>query len=100
MQEFADTLTLRTIAEREFVQLSPNPYIIGKPLREGELFFGREDVFQYIRQNLKGEYRDNIIILHGQRRTGKTSILYQLRKFLLRTGGAMGFSGNTAVGEN
>jgi len=81
-QEFADTLTLRTIAAREFVELSPNPYIVGKPVREGELFFGREDVFQYIRQNLKGEYRDNIIILHGQRRTGKTSILYQLRKLL------------------
>jgi AAA+ ATPase superfamily predicted ATPase len=81
-QEFADTLTLRAVEKREFAELSPNPYIVGKPVREDELFFGREEDFQYIRQNLRGEYRDNIIILHGQRRTGKTSILYQLRKLL------------------
>ncbi len=67
---------------KEFRELIPNPYIAGRPLRTDEMFFGREDVFQYIQDNLKGRFQNNIIILHGQRRTGKTSILYQLLRRL------------------
>jgi SOS-response transcriptional repressor LexA len=63
-----------TVALREF----KNPYIAGSPLKTEEMFFGREDVFEHIRQHLVGEYQDNIIVLHGQKRTGKTSVLYQI----------------------
>jgi hypothetical protein len=42
------------------------------------MFFGRQDVFAYIREHLLGAYQNNIIVLHGQRRTGKTSVLYRL----------------------
>jgi tetratricopeptide (TPR) repeat protein len=61
-----------------------NPYVAGNPLKTEEMFFGREDVFEYIRQHLVGRYQDNIIVLHGQKRTGKTSVLYQIlnRKLL------------------
>jgi len=62
------------MALREF----KNPYVAGGPLKTKEMFFGREDVFEYIRQHLVGEYQDNIIVLHGQKRTGKTSVLYQI----------------------
>lgn len=62
----------------EFIVLELNPYIAGPALRTGEMFFGREDVFQYIKKNLKGRYQDNIIVLYGQRKMGKTSALYQL----------------------
>lgn len=55
-----------------------NPYIVGSPVQNSEMFFGREDVFHFIQNALIGEYQDNVIILYGQRRTGKTSILYQL----------------------
>jgi len=55
-----------------------NPYIAGSPVTGPEMFFGREDVFTFIRQALIGKHRDNIIVLYGQRRTGKTSTLYQL----------------------
>lgn len=55
-----------------------NPYIAGCPITGPEMFFGREDVFTFIRQALVGKHRDNIIVLYGQRRTGKTSTLYQL----------------------
>jgi hypothetical protein len=44
------------------------------------MFFGREDIFEFIKQRLAGGPQDNIIILHGQRRTGKTSILYQMHR--------------------
>lgn len=80
-QEFADTVQLLQQEEKEFRQ-APNPYIVGKPLRPEDPFVGREETFEFIRQNLRGETRDNIIILHGYRRTGKTSILYQLQHVL------------------
>src|SRR5512139_2843773 len=59
-----------------------NPYIAGKPVTVAEMFFGREDVFEFVRENLSGKHRDNIIILHGQRRTGKTSVLLQMNRNL------------------
>jgi branched-chain amino acid transport system substrate-binding protein len=59
-----------------------NPYIAGSPVTGPEMFFGREDVFTFIRQALIGKHRDNIIVLYGQRRTGKTSTLYQLPSHL------------------
>lgn len=59
-----------------------NPYIAGNPVTGEEMFFGREDIFSFIRQTLTGKHRDQVIVLYGQRRTGKTSILYQLHRQL------------------
>ena len=56
-----------------------NPYIAGNPVTGPEMFFGREDVFEFVRQTLIGRYHDSVIVLYGQRRTGKTSVLYQMR---------------------
>lgn len=70
-------------ADYESAQSAPdetfvNPYIKGLPVKEPAMFFGREEVFRFIREHLQGQYEKNIIVLSGQRRTGKTSILYQL----------------------
>jgi hypothetical protein len=46
------------------------------------MFYGRADVFAFIRRNLIGQHRDSPILLYGQRRTGKTSVLYQLHRQL------------------
>lgn len=62
-----------------------NPYHFGNPVKGSEMFFGREDIFQFIRQTLRGEHCDNAIVLHGQQRTGKTSILLQMRSRLDNT---------------
>ena len=60
-----------------------NPYVAGKPLRGTKVFVGREDVFSFIEDSLgpfqEGQDR-NLVVLLGHRRTGKTSILLQLRK--------------------
>jgi len=57
----------------------PNPYATGKPLRAGSpVFFGREDVFAFILENLGRPTGENVLILVGERRMGKTSILRQL----------------------
>jgi ABC-type branched-subunit amino acid transport system substrate-binding protein/tetratricopeptide (TPR) repeat protein len=53
-----------------------NPYIIGKPIHEPEKLFGREDLFQFIEDNLNSDTK--ILLLHGQRRIGKSSVLEQI----------------------
>jgi hypothetical protein len=55
-----------------------NPYIAGAPVTDTRMFFGREDIFEWIQQNLTGQYADHILVIHGQRRVGKTSVLKQL----------------------
>lgn len=65
----------------EFKPILWNPYVAGKPLTPGEhrTFFGREDVFKFINSSLSG---DNIILLVGERRTGKSSVLKHLEENL------------------
>ena len=55
-----------------------NPYIAGAPVTDPAMFFGREDVFAWIERNIAGRYADNTLVIHGQRRVGKTSVLKQL----------------------
>lgn len=59
-----------------------NRYIAGNPVTGEEMFFGREDVFDFVRRALIGRHQDNVVVLYGQRRTGKTSILYQMRRHI------------------
>lgn len=59
-----------------------NPYIAGSPVTGTEMFYGRQDVFAFVRRNLIGRHRDTPVVLYGQRRTGKTSVLYQLHRHL------------------
>ena len=82
--EFADVVEL-TDPERPFKRIFPIPYVTGTPLKSDEVFVGREDVFAFIRENLLGTHQNNAIILHGQRRTGKTSVLYRLGRVMADT---------------
>ncbi len=66
------------ISGQPFRPIEPNPYIVGNPVRSPEMFFGREEDFQFIRTRLRGEQHGCVIVLCGERRTGKTSILYQI----------------------
>ncbi len=53
-----------------------NPYIIGRPIHEPEKFFGRESLFQFIKDNLSQDKK--VILLHAQRRIGMSSVLQQI----------------------
>ncbi len=67
---------------REFTPV-PNPYLPGTPLREySPLFYGREELFDFIAQNADRLSQRNVLILIGQRRTGKTSALLRLGSHL------------------
>jgi tetratricopeptide (TPR) repeat protein len=63
---------------KAFVTEHLNPYIAGAPVTDARMFFGREDVFEWIERSLTGQYADHILVIHGQRRVGKTSVLRQL----------------------
>lgn len=82
--EFADQVEF-VEEEKPFQRIFPIPYVTGTPLQTGQMFVGRQDVFDFVRENLFGAYQNNVIVLHGQRRTGKSSILYHLNEVLADT---------------
>jgi hypothetical protein len=64
-----------------------NPYVAGKPIREKRIFVGRDDVFEFIKDGLASNEDEsdtitsrNLVALLGHRRTGKTSLLLQLKR--------------------
>ncbi len=62
------------------LQSQRNPYIIGRPISEPEIFFGRQEQLTFIEENLtRGE---KVILLHGQRRIGKSSLLQNIPKII------------------
>lgn len=56
-----------------------NPYEFGLPIKMVERFYGRQDLVGEI-VNTFTRTRQNAIVLHGQRRIGKTSLLFRLRQ--------------------
>lgn len=64
---------------RVFHPIDPNPYIAGNPIRNPSMFFGREDDFNYARIKLEGAAQGGVVLVFcGERRAGKSSILYQI----------------------
>jgi len=57
-----------------------NPYIVGRPIYDQESFFGRRKLFRFIEDNLK--QNTQVVLLHGQRRIGKSSVLMQIPNFV------------------
>jgi len=58
----------------------PNPYIVGNPIEDRSMFFGRLDDFEFIRKKVTANRQGGIIVLCGSRRSGKTSILFQINR--------------------
>lgn len=67
-----DVRTIYAISQME------NPYIFGEPLRSDRMFFGRvaerSEIFRGVTKANKQNY-----LITGPRRSGKTSLLYQLK---------------------
>jgi len=51
-----------------------NPYIAGAPVRSPDMFFGRNKLLR----NAEASLAHNSLMLYGERRIGKTSLLYRL----------------------
>ena len=69
----------RTVLKKASSRL-PNPYVAGNPLRTGaaSLFVGREDLLRQLQAHLRNRSQRPALLLFGQRRMGKSSLLYQL----------------------
>ncbi len=63
--------------KQEFRRI-PNPYKAGAPIHDQEMFYGRKEDLEFLRKNLTNTMANTAIVLYGQRRSGKTSLLYQL----------------------
>ncbi|MBD2519784.1 ABC transporter substrate-binding protein [Nostoc sp. FACHB-973] len=57
-----------------------NPYIVGRPVQMPDEFFGREILFTNIADSL--QQNAQFILLHGQRRIGKSSVLRNIPLFV------------------
>ena len=62
-----------------------NPYIAGNPVGGSPAFVGRETILRSVLRMLENP-GENAIVLYGQRRIGKTSVLQELVQ-RLRSGG-------------
>ena len=58
-----------------------NPFIAGEPIFDRELFFGRQKVLNHVLSII----HNNSIMITGERRIGKTSLLIQIKNELLKT---------------
>jgi hypothetical protein len=56
-----------------------NPYIVGPPLTDEHGFYGRQNLVEEVVRALAAT-RQNTVVLHGQRRIGKSSLLHRLRR--------------------
>ncbi|MFC1713493.1 two-component regulator propeller domain-containing protein [Candidatus Poribacteria bacterium] len=55
-----------------------NPYIVGNPIRTKGMFFGRQSDFEFVQAKLASGQSGQVIVFAGERRSGKTSILFQI----------------------
>jgi hypothetical protein len=58
----------------------PNPYDIGLGTRSREDIYGREEPLEKIRRALVGASQDNAVLVVGERRIGKTTLLHALEQ--------------------
>lgn len=59
--------------------IGASPYIVGNPIDRKEMFYGRQDIIDRIRRQFSTSDPANVILLEGNRRIGKTSILKRLQ---------------------
>jgi tetratricopeptide (TPR) repeat protein/GTPase SAR1 family protein len=57
-----------------------NPYCAGPAITGDDGFYGRQDIVDAVLDTLTTSHQHNAVVLHGQRRIGKTSLLYRLKR--------------------
>ena len=74
-------LEQKSIIKNSKIQLN-NPYMSKDQVGGSDAFVGRISILRNIQRLTKTSSNDNALILYGQRRIGKTSILYEIEKKL------------------
>lgn len=78
LQLVVNELAVRHRQSRAFVPLT-NPYVVGNPIHNSAMFFGRKDDITWITDHLR-QPGNELILLTGQRRIGKTSLLRHVKR--------------------
>ena len=97
-KSFNTQLSLRLYSSEEFTPIE-NPYAPvadGGPVRDSNMFYGREEFINNITEAIIHSDSKQIII-YGQKRCGKSSVLLHLKKQLLKTGKT--FCASFSMGE-
>ena len=81
LQDAVNDLVVKHRKSNVFAPLT-NPYVVGNPIHHAEMFFGRTDDVKWIQEHL-AQVGNEMILLTGQRRIGKTSLLRHVER--LRT---------------
>ena len=71
----ATLLYLRARRRAQLITRKFNPYVAGPPLRDSDLFVGREPLIERVLQTV----HNNSLLLYGEKGIGKTSLLYQIK---------------------
>lgn len=71
-------VTGRRLRRRRRRRRKFNPYVAGAPVLDERLFFGREPLIDRVLQTIP----NNSLLLYGERRIGKTSLLHHLKRRL------------------
>jgi type I restriction enzyme M protein len=76
-QEFVFEIIAQSEGAKESFDLGPSPYFHGPPVGpdRNDVFFGRDSLLQRIKNQIQG---GNTVLLEGNRRSGKSSILRHL----------------------
>ena len=75
-RSFGDRLDL-VVRKRNFTQ-RPNPYYTGTAVQDLTMFYGREQEISLIQQDFVYSSAPAVVVLYGQRRSGKSSLIYKL----------------------
>ncbi len=75
-EKFADEIVVQGY-QRPYQWIS-NPYTSGTPIRDSAMFYGRHEDIESLREKLSSISANKVVVLSGQRRMGKTSLIYQL----------------------
>ncbi len=76
---------LRWLKRTKISQRPDNPYVTGNSVGGSPAFIGRTDILQAV-DNILYDSKQNAIVLFGQRRIGKTSVLTELEAKLPKKG--------------
>ncbi|MER7488365.1 hypothetical protein ABTY20_21135 [Streptomyces sp. NPDC126497] len=89
--------SIRLHTDTEWSEI-PNPYSAGLPVENPEMFMGRDPLIANLLKTLTGPHRGSVIV-YGQKRAGKSSVLYHLREKLTPPSLAVRFSVQDLAGD-
>ncbi|MEH0548384.1 hypothetical protein QA802_36580 [Streptomyces sp. B21-105] len=76
----------------------PNPYSAGLPVENPDMFMGRDPLIANLAETVTGPHRGSVIV-YGQKRAGKSSVLFHLREKLTLPSLAVSFSIQDLAGD-